>query len=83
MEHTTEIVNAHQPADGLLAVAVRCCRDPKTDSVLTLHQLERSDEEIKQDIRDHQARVAKLHAAKLRAKELVETLRGAGAAPLA
>lgn len=69
MAHTSVIIKVTEPADGLLAIHVRCCGDPTTDSVLTLHELHRSDEEIDADIARHQARVENLHAQKIRAKE--------------
>ena len=72
--HQSAIIKVHEPADGILAVTVRCCGDPKTDSVLSIHELHRTDEEIRKDIADHQARVEKLHADKLRAKELMGKL---------
>jgi hypothetical protein len=75
-QHTSAIIQITEPVDGLLAVTVRCCGDPKTDSVLTLHELHRSDEEIDADIATHQARVENLHAAKIRAKEHLVRLSG-------
>lgn len=74
MTHTSAIVKITEPADGLLAITVRCCGDPKTDSVLTLHELHRSDAEIDADIATHQARVETLHAAKEHAKAHVARL---------
>lgn len=61
-KHVSAIVKIEEPADGLLAVTVRCCGDPITDSVLTLHELSRPDAEIDADIAQHRARVEKLHA---------------------
>lgn len=74
MKHSSAIIQITEPADGLLAVTVRCCGDPKTDSVLTLHELHRSEAEIDADIALHQARVETLHANKLRAKEHLSRL---------
>jgi hypothetical protein len=76
MTHTSQIVKIEEPADGLLAVTVRCCGDPKTDSVLTIHELHRSDVEIDADVAAHQARVEKLHAAKAHAKNHIARLAG-------
>jgi hypothetical protein len=67
MPHKSVVVRVEEPADGLLAVTIRCCGDPKTDSVLTIHELHRSEAEIDKDIADYQARVEKLHEAKARA----------------
>lgn len=69
MGHVSQIVRLHEPTDGLLAVTVRCCGDPVTDSVLTLHELHRSVEEIDADIAAYQARVEKLHVAKEHVKK--------------
>lgn len=74
MSHTSKVVSVHDLADGILAVGVRCCDDPTTDSFLTVHEPQRDDGEIDKDIADHQARVEKLHADKLRVKEHIERL---------
>lgn len=72
--HSSTIIKVHEPADGILAVTVRCCGDPKTDSVHTIHQLSRSKEVIKQEIAAHQAKVEQLHADKASAIELMKEL---------
>jgi hypothetical protein len=74
MSHSTRIVQVSKPASGLLAVTIRCCDDPTTDSVLTIHQLHRSDEDIQKDIDAHKARVEELHAHDGRADDLMKTL---------
>jgi hypothetical protein len=77
MSHSTRIVQVSKPASGLLAVTIRCCDDPTTDSVLTIHQLHRSDEDIQKDIDAHKARVEELHAHDHRASALMEKLNAA------
>lgn len=72
--HTSEIVNARPVGNGLLAVTVRCCGDPTTDSVLTLHELQRDNTEIDADIQTHKDRVEKLHGDSLRAFDHVSRL---------
>lgn len=67
--HQARAVEIVEPADGLLAVRVRCCNDPASDSWLTIHGLDRADEEIDKDIAAHQVKVATLHHHKQRAKE--------------
>lgn len=67
MTHTSEVINAKLVANGLLAVTVRCCGDPATDSVLTLHELQRDDAAIDADIAKHKANVEKLHGDAMRA----------------
>lgn len=74
MTHTSKIIRAISPAHGLLAVTVRCCNDPVTDMVLTLHELSRPNEEIDRDIQVHRERVEKLHGDHLRAVEHVQRL---------
>lgn len=74
MAHKAEVIKAHAPADGIVAVHARCCGDPSTDSVLTLHQLDRPEVEIDADIATHLARVEKLHADRGRGLQLVQRL---------
>jgi hypothetical protein len=74
MSHKAKIVNVEEVADGILAVKARCCGNKTTDSVLSLHELGRADEEIDADIQQHLARVQQLHADRDRAKQHVERL---------
>jgi hypothetical protein len=74
MTHSSAVIKVEPLGDGLLAVTVRCCKDKSTDSVLTLHELQREDAAIDADIQAHQARVEKLHEARNRAKAHVERL---------
>jgi len=74
MTHKAHIVGVEVPAAGLLAVTVRCCGDPKTESRLTLHELDRPLEQIDADVAAHQAKVENLHASTLAAKEHFERL---------
>lgn len=76
MPHKSAILKIDEPGDGVLAVTIRCCGDPKTDSVLTIHELHREEAAIDKDIADHQARVEKLHAAKTHAKNHIARLAG-------
>lgn len=76
MAHTSKIIKAVPLVNGLLAVTVRCCGDPQTDSVLTLHELQRDNTAIDADIATHQARVEKLHGDSLRAFDHVARLIG-------
>ena len=61
MAHTSKVIDVQPIVNGLLAVKVRCCGDPSTDSVLTLHELQRENIAIDADIAAHQAKVEKLH----------------------
>lgn len=74
MSHKAKIVQVKEAADGIIAVRVRCCGDESTDSVLSVHELHRSEEEFDQDIQAHCARVEKLHADRARAKAHIERL---------
>jgi hypothetical protein len=62
-EHKAEVIDVQVAGDGHLAVKIRCCGDEQTDSVLTIVELQRADEEVDADIAAHVARVEKLHAA--------------------
>ncbi|MGH8358209.1 MAG: hypothetical protein ACRESF_12005 [Pseudomonas sp.] len=74
MSHKSKIIAVKRPASGLLAVTVRCCGDKKTDSVLTIHRLDRADDAITAAIQAHQARVEQMHGDDQRACELVKKL---------
>lgn len=76
MPHSSSIVNVHEAADGILSVTIRCCGDPKTDSVVSIHELARSEEEIDQDVAVHRSRVEKMHEAKGRVKAHLERIAG-------
>lgn len=73
-EHQAKITSVTAVADGILAVRARCCGDKSTESVLSLHQLDRDDAAIDQDIQDHLEKVAKQHADRERAKAHIERL---------
>jgi len=74
MAHKAEVIEVLEAADGILGVRARCCKDASTESVLTLHQLDRPDAELDQDVENHLARVETLHAARQRAKAHIERL---------
>lgn len=76
MAHQAKVTEVREVADGILAVKARCCGNKTTDSVLSLHELSRSDEEIDADIQQHLARVEQLHADRDRAKQHVQRLMG-------
>lgn len=74
MAHKAKIIHVHAVADGILAVKVRCCDDHSTDSVLSLHQLHRPEEEIDADIQNHLEIVQEKHAARDHAQAHIERL---------
>lgn len=72
MTHKAKVVKTEKVADGIIAVTARCCKDKSTDSVLSIHQLSRSNDAISADVQKHLARVESKHADALRAAELLE-----------
>jgi hypothetical protein len=74
MNHKAKIVNVAEVADGIVAVRVRCCGDESTDSVLSVHELHRTEKEFDADVAAHCARVEKMHADRARAKAHIERL---------
>ena len=74
MKHSSQIVQISKPVSGLLAVTIRCCDDPKTDSVVTLHLAAATDEEVEKAIEAHRAKVEELHAHDDRGHALMKKL---------
>jgi hypothetical protein len=59
MAHTTEIVRTTQSTDETMEVTIRCCKNRKTDSTLTISRPFRfSPEQIDDMINKHHDRVA-------------------------
>ena len=59
MKHTTKIVATKQESDEALSVRIRCCSNPKTDSVLTIYGVGKlSAEQLEADVDAHHNRVA-------------------------
>ena len=58
--HVTEIVNQKQVSDGAVAVTVRCCKNPLTDSVITIYGIgtTTSPEKLLADVDKHHDKVA-------------------------
>jgi hypothetical protein len=73
-EHKAEVVKVEAVGNDHLAVRARCCKDPKSDSILTVMELHRSDEAIDADIAAHLARIEKKHAARDHAQRHIERL---------
>ena len=73
-DHKAAVTKVEAVGDGHLAVRARCCGDKSSESVMTLLELHRPDEEIDADIAAHLARVEKQHAARDHAKHHVERL---------
>jgi hypothetical protein len=73
MSHKARVVEVRS-VDGILAVRARCCQDPSSDRVLSLHRLERANEELDLDVQKHLADLEKAHADRARAQEHIERL---------
>jgi hypothetical protein len=56
--HTTEIVKTVQNTDEAISVTIRCCSNPKTDSVLTLYAHNMSQAQIEAAVAAHHDKVA-------------------------
>lgn len=74
MSHQAKIVAVSKLAPGLIAVKVRCCDDPSTDSVLTLGGLDREQAELDVAIAAHHKKVETQHALDAQAEEHVKRL---------
>lgn len=63
MSHTTEIVGKpKQVSDEAIAVTIRCCGDPKSDSTLTIYGIGKiTADELNAQIDAHHDRVAAKH----------------------
>ncbi len=75
--HTTEIIEQKSISDECWSITIRCCNDPSTDSVRTIHAVvrdrtgvlnQRTDEDLQTDIDQHHDEVMSRHAAKMAGK---------------
>jgi hypothetical protein len=58
--HVTQIVKATQVSDEAVAVTVRCCDNPKSDSTVTIYGIhEMTPETLQAKVDKHYSRVAK------------------------
>lgn len=73
-EHKAAVIKVEAGGQGHLAVRVRCCGDATSESVLTLMELHRTDEELDADIAAHLAQVEKQHAARDHAQRHIARL---------
>jgi hypothetical protein len=75
MKHTTEIVNTKQCSDESIAITIRCCDDPQTDSVLTVYGVSKlSEKQLAADVNKHHDRVALKHDGMQSGKHLLGTV---------
>ena len=73
--HITEIVKTEQVSDEGVAVTIRCCNNPKTDSTVTIYGVHAmSPEKLQEQVDKHHSRVAlKCHGTGT-GKSLLDTL---------
>jgi hypothetical protein len=74
MSHKTEVIRAIE-TDAAIAVTIRCCDNPKTDSVLTVHGVHKlTVEQLEAEVIKHHDRVASKHDAMGKAKDHISKL---------
>lgn len=57
--HITQIVRQEQVSDECIAVTVRCCQNPKTDSTVTIYGIAAMDHAaVEAEVEKHHDRVA-------------------------
>lgn len=75
MAHKAEVVAQKQLSDGALAICVRCCDDPLTDSWHTVYDLENVDDAaMDNEIAMHVNNVEKKHAGMERVKQHIQKI---------
>lgn len=75
MNHVTEIISTQQVSDEAIAVKIRCCDNPLTDSVHTLYGVAKmSALQLEQIIDAHHNRVALKHQGMASGKHLLDTV---------
>lgn len=73
VEHVAKHVLVKHESDGSIAVLMRCCGDPSTDSWHTLYvQPETSSEEIRVFVDQARSRCEAQHAARENARAIIE-----------
>lgn len=73
--HTPVLIDQDDPADGQHSILVRCCGDPKTDSWHTFAIVATTTSaDVQNELNYHLDRVSNLHAAKLNAAQVLQTL---------
>lgn len=74
MAHTTEVIKAIE-TDEAIAITIRCCGEPKTDSVLTVYGIHKvTPEVLDAELHTHHDRVAAKHVAMGKAKAHLSNL---------
>jgi hypothetical protein len=76
--HTTRIVKTQQTSDEAIAVTIRCCENPQTDSTVTIYGVkDKTSAQIDEKVSKHHdlvaAKCAGMQAAKQILKDIVLT----------
>ena len=76
--HTTRIVKTHQASDEAIAVTIRCCENPQTDSTVTIYGVkDKTSAQIDEKVSKHHdvvaAKCAGMQAAQQHLKEIFTT----------
>ncbi len=75
MPHKTEVVNVKQLTDEAISIHIRCCDDPKSDSVLTVYGVANmTPEQMEAQVVAHHDRVAAKHQGMVSGKQHLEAL---------
>lgn len=73
--HDPQIISIQQISDGAIAVRVRCCGDPSTDSSYTEFFTPDTDfTSVQSNIESHKTRVADQHATAQKIQDFLATL---------
>ena len=73
--HITEIVKTQQVSDEAVAVTVRCCSNPKTDSTVTIYGVPNlTPEQLQAHVDKHHSRVASKCHGMVNGKSILDTL---------
>jgi len=68
--HTTRVVRHEQKSDEAIAVTIRCCEDPNTDSAVTIYDVANMTQtQIEEQVSKHHDRVAAKCGGMQRAKQ--------------
>jgi hypothetical protein len=74
MAHKTEVIKAKE-TDSAIAITIRCCDDPQTDSALTVYGVHKiTPEQLEIEVNNHHDRVAAKHEAMGKMKDALSKL---------
>lgn len=74
MAHKTEVIKANE-TDSAITITIRCCNEPKTDSVLAVYGIHKiTPEQLEVEVNNHHDRVAAKHDAMGKMKDALSKL---------